>query len=77
MYFPAGFFFFECIQKSPGFPSELFGDVKDDAAFDVLIRIMQKEVPRQKPVGYCEEGARMLKNTRRRINYFFCFILKV
>jgi hypothetical protein len=35
--------------------------VKDDAAFDVLIRIMQKEVPRQKPVGYCEEGARMLK----------------
>ena len=35
--------------------------MKDDAAFDVLIRIMQKEVPRQKPVGYCEEGARMLK----------------
>lgn len=60
MYFPAGFFF-ECIQKSPGFPSELFWDVKDDVAFDVLIRVMQKEVPRRKPVGYCEEGVRMLK----------------
>lgn len=60
MYFPAGFFF-ECIQKSPGFHSELFWDVKDDVAFDVLIRVMQKEVPSRKPVGYGEEGVRMLK----------------
>lgn len=35
--------------------------VKDDAAFDVLIRVMQKEVPKRKPVGYYEEGIRMLK----------------
>ena len=61
MYFPAGFFFFECIQKTPGFHSELFWDVKDDVAFDVLIRVMQKEVPSRKPVGYGEEGVRMLK----------------
>ena len=25
-------------------------------AFDVLIRVMQKEVPSRKPVGYGEEG---------------------
>lgn len=35
--------------------------IKDDAAFDVLIRVMQKEVPRREPVGYYEEGVRMLK----------------
>lgn len=57
---------------------ELFWDVKDDVAFDVLIRVMQKEVPSRKPVGYGEEGVRMLKKIMAEgLITFFCFILKV
>ena len=59
MYFPAGFFFLSAYRNP--LHSELFWDVKDDVAFDVLIRVMQKEVPSRKPVGYGEEGVRMLK----------------
>ena len=35
--------------------------IKDDKAFDVLIKVMQKKVPQKHSVGYYEKGKEELK----------------